>query len=323
MRSSLAATSETCAPETPGCRLFCGDNVPILRAHLPAASVDLIYADPPFNSGHAYFATGKRHEGPRFTDIWRWDGKTYEETLRTLPTALGDALRALRYVLGESSDLAYCVRLAKSLGEMQRVLKPTGSLYLHCDARVSHYLRFLLDALFGRARFRNAIVWAYRTGGVGKRHFARKYDVILFYTASDSYTFYPQRERVRYRKPFFGARRDEQGFYADVFMRDVWEIPAVINVSAERTGYPTQKPIALLERIIRASSNEGDWVLDPFCGSGTTLVAAQRLGRRWIGIDVNAEALRVARSRLAVASAQSLEALHVQHEDGRAAHFHL
>jgi site-specific DNA-methyltransferase (adenine-specific) len=222
-----------------------------------------------------------------------------------------DALEALRRILGESGDLVYCAKLAESLSEMRRVLKPTGSLYLHCDVRMSHYLRLLSDALFGRARFRNEIVWAYRTGGAGKRHFARKHDAILFYTASDNYTFHPQRERVRYRKPFFGTQRDEHGFYADVFMRDVWEIPAVINLSAERTGYPTQKPMALLERIIRASSNEADLVLDPFCGSGTALLVAQRLGRRWIGIDISVEALRVARARLAAASAQPLEAFYV------------
>jgi site-specific DNA-methyltransferase (adenine-specific) len=322
MRRSSAASDEADAPELSG-RLFCGDNVAVLSAHVPTASIDLIYADPPFNSGHAYYATGERHKGPRFVDIWRWDDETYEKALNALPATLVDALEALRRVLGKGGTLAYCAGLARSLSEMRRVLKPTGSLYLHCDVRVSHCLRLLLDALFGRARFRNEIVWAYRTGGAGKRHFARKHDVILFYTASERYTFHPQRERVRYRKPFFGTSQDEHGFYADVLMRDVWEIPAVINVSAERTGYPTQKPMALLERIIRASSNEGDQVLDPFCGSGTTLVVAQMLGRRWIGIDKSVEALRVARARLAAVSAQPLEAFHIQHEDGCAADFHL
>jgi len=322
MTSSSAASDEADAPERSG-RLFCGDNVAVLRAHVPTASVDLIYADPPFNSGHAYYTTGERHKGPSFVDIWRWDEETYKKVLGALPAALADALEALRRVLGEGSALAYCAGLAESLSEMRRVLKPTGSLYLHCDVRVSHCLRLLLDALFGHAQFRNEIVWAYRTGGAGKRHFARKHDAILFYTASERYTFHPQRERVRYRKPFFGTQRDAHGFYADVLMRDVWEIPAVLNVSAERTGYPTQKPMALLERIIRASSNEGDQVLDPFCGSGTALVVAQVLGRRWIGIDKSAEALRVARSRLAAVSAQPLEAFHIQHEDGRAADFDL
>ncbi|MCS7057235.1 MAG: site-specific DNA-methyltransferase [Thermoflexales bacterium] len=281
--------------------IYCGDNVAVLRRCIPHRSVDLIYADPPFNSGHAYYATGKRCEGPRFHDVWHWDNVAYRRALAESPTALAAALEALRGILGESGALAYCAALAVCLGELRRVLKDTGSLYLHCDVRMSHYLRLMLDALFGRERCRNEIVWAYRTGGAGKRHFARKHDVILFYTASDEYTFHPQRERVRYRKRFFGAQRDAHGYYADVLLRDVWEIPAVLNLSSERTGYPTQKPLALLERIIAASSNVGDVVLDPYCGSGTALVAAQKLGRRWIGVDASADAVRVAQARLSEA----------------------
>jgi site-specific DNA-methyltransferase (adenine-specific) len=265
---------------------------------VPDGSVDLIYADPPFNSGHAYYSTHKREAGPNFHDAWKWDAAVYHETVAQLPVGLAQTLEALREVIGQNEALAYCASLAPRLAELKRVLKPTGSLYLHCDTRMSHYLRLMLDALFGRRNFRNEIVWAYRTGGAGKRNFSRKHDAILFYTASSNYTFHPQHERIRYRKPFFSAKQDEQGFYADVLLRDVWEIPAVINVSAERTGYPTQKPLALLERIVAASSNEGDLVLDPYCGSGTTLVAAQKLGRRWIGIDVNQEAVEVAVKRL-------------------------
>lgn len=278
--------------------IYCGDNVAVLRQCVPDRSIDLIYADPPFNSGHVYYATGKRCEGPRFRDVWRWDSEAYRRALAECPARLAAALDALRNVLGESGALAYCAALAPCLGELRRVLKDTGSLYLHCDARMSHYLRLMLDALFGRERCRNEIVWSYRTGGASKRHFARKHDVILFYAASDDYTFHPQRERVRYRKRFFDAQRDAFGYYADVLLRDVWEIPAVINVSSERTGYPTQKPLALLERIVAASSNADDVVLDPYCGSGTTLVAAHKLGRRWIGIDISEEAIRVARARL-------------------------
>jgi site-specific DNA-methyltransferase (adenine-specific) len=288
----------------PNGTLYCGDNVAILRQSVPDRSVDLIYADPPFNSGHAYYATGKKHEGPRFGDVWKFDVDKYQATLDQSHPALTRGLQAIRSIIGECDGLAYCAALAPCLSELRRVLKDTGSLYLHCDVRMSHCLRLMLDALFGRGRFRNEIVWAYRTGGAGKRHFARKHDAILFYTASDEYTFHPQRERVRYRKQFFGAQRDEHGFYADVLMRDVWEIPAVINVSSERTGYPTQKPLTLLERIVAASSNEGDVVLDPYCGSGTALVAAQKLGRRWIGIDASEEALRVTRTRLGIPVAE-------------------
>jgi DNA modification methylase len=274
-----------------------GDNLALLAA-LPDASVDLIYADPPFNSGHAYYTTGKRADGPSFQDSWQWDAAAYAAALVTCPARLADALRAIASVAGESADTAYCTFVAPRLAQCARVLTPQGSLYLHGDTRMSHYLRLLLDALFGRANFRNEIAWAYRTGGAGKRHWSRKHDAILFYSASARYTFHPQYERIRYRKPFFNASRDDQGYYADVLLRDVWDIPAVINVSAERSGYPTQKPLALLERIVVASSNPGDCVLDPFCGSGTTLLAAHKHGRRWIGFDANAEAIAVARKRL-------------------------
>jgi site-specific DNA-methyltransferase (adenine-specific) len=277
-----------------------GDNVVLLREQVPDSSIDLIYADPPFNSGKPYFATGKQHEGPRFHDTWRWDTAAYQHALAQTDDRLVNALEALRSVIGEGDALAFCAALAPCLSQLRRALKPTGSLYLHGDPKMGAYLRLMLDALMGRAHFRNEIVWAYRTGGAGKRHFARKHDVILFYTASATYTFHPQKERIRYRKRFFDAQRDDEGYYADVLLRDVWEIPAVINVSSERTGYPTQKPLALLERIVAASSNAGDVVLDPFCGSGTTLLAAQTLGRRYIGIDVNDEAVRMSKERLEI-----------------------
>jgi site-specific DNA-methyltransferase (adenine-specific) len=278
-----------------------GDNVALLSDGIPTGSVDLIYADPPFNSGHAYYATGRRHEGPRFRDAWRFDEERFQSALdRSHPNVLG-ALLALRTALGACAALAYCAELAPCLTQLQRVLKPTGSVYLHCDVRMSAYLRVMLDALFGRAQFRNEIAWAYRTGGAGRRAFARKHDAILFYTSSDDYTFHPQTERVRYRTRFFGAQQDADGYYADVLVRDVWDIPAVINVSTERTGYPTQKPLVLLERIVAASSNPGDVVLDPFCGSGTALLAAQKLGRSWIGMDASEEAVKLSKQRLAAA----------------------
>jgi DNA modification methylase len=281
--------------------LLHGDNLTILREQIAAASVDLVYLDPPFNSGQAHYATGRRDEGPRFDDRWEWDAAAFEAACAGVPFPAADVLRALVGLLGPGSDIAYCAFLAPRLALCARALRPTGSIYLHIDVRMSHYLRLLMDALFGRANFRNEIAWAYRTGGAGKRSFARKHDAILFYGASPQAIFHPQYERVRYRKPFFSAKRDDEGWYADVLLRDVWDIPAVINVSAERSGYPTQKPLALLERIIVASSDPGAVVLDPFCGSGTTLVAAQKHGRFWIGIDANAEALAVAERRLAVA----------------------
>lgn len=268
-----------------------------MRAHLADASVDLVYADPPFNSGKAYFATGD--ERAAYDDRWRFDESEFERALTRIQLErLRTTLLTLRDLIGASDALAYCVFLAPRIAEMKRVLKPSGSLYLHCDVRMSHYLRLMLDATFGHECFHNEIVWAYRTGGAGKRHFSRKHDVILFYSASKHYTFHPQYERVRYAKPFFSAKQDAQGYYADVLLRDVWEIPAVINVSKDRTGYPTQKPMALLERIITASSNPGDVVLDPFCGSGTTLLAAQQHARTWIGMDANEDAIAVCKRRL-------------------------
>ncbi len=288
----MAASSGT--PDAPP--LHCGDNLTILRERIADASVDLVYLDPPFNSGHPYYTTGARADGPSFHDTWSWDAAAFEQAAAG-PAAI--ALRAIHALAGAGADAAYCAFLAPRLAELRRVLKPGGSIYLHGDARMSHYLRLLMDAIFGRARFQNEIIWAYRTGGAGKRRFARKHDAILFYSVSKEYTFHAQYERVRYARPFFGVKKDEEGWYADVLQRDVWDIPAVINVSRERSGYPTQKPRALLERIVRASSNPGDLVLDPFCGSGTALLAAQALGRRWIGIDANPGAITLAAQRIA------------------------
>ena len=173
-------------------------------------------------------------------------------------------------------------------------------MYLHCDAHASHYLKVMMDTIFGAANFRNEIVWGYRTGGVSKRHWPRKHDTLLFYVKSGAYQHNPLQERIYYEKPFFTANQDEQGrYYADVFVRDVWEdIKPLINVSKERLGYPTQKPLALLERIINASSKPGDIVFDPFCGCGTALDAAHGLQRHWVGIDLTVLALEPMERRL-------------------------
>jgi len=156
----------------------------------------------------------------------------------------------------------------------------------------------MLDEIFGEENFQNEIIWAYRTGGATKRRWSRKHDSIYFYTKTNKYTFNLTKERIYYDKPFFSPQQDEQGrWYADVLPIDVWEIPAVINVSKERVGYPTQKPEALLEKIIKASSNKDDVVLDAFCGCGTTIAVAQRLGRKWIGIDISPTAIKVIKDR--------------------------
>jgi site-specific DNA-methyltransferase (adenine-specific) len=202
-------------------------------------------------------------------------------------------------ILGKSDMMAYLVMMAPRLTEMRRVLKETGTIYLHCDPTASHYLKLLMDTVFGGANYQNEVIWSYRTGGVSKKRWARKHDVLLFYSRSGPFYFKAMQERQYYDKPFFTSQQDENGrFYADVYLRDVWDIPAVINVSKERLGYPTQKPIALLERIIEASCPDGGVVLDPFCGCGTAVDAAQELGRQWIGIDITYIAIDLIRNRL-------------------------
>lgn len=191
--------------------------------------------------------------------------------------------------------------------EMRRVLRDTGSIYLHCDTSLSHYLKTLLDDVFGRTNFRNEIVWCYRQGGRSKRTFARKHDTIFFYSKSDRYTFNADAVRVPYEGTG-GFQNSGKGTTINgkqyiphpdgKIPEDWWDIPALTPMSKERVGYDTQKPRALLERVIKASSNEGDVVADLFCGSGTTLVAAKNLARRYVGCDINPRAVDIAIQRL-------------------------
>ena len=197
---------------------------------------------------------------------------------------------------------AYLCWLGIRLVECHRVLKDTGSLYLHLDHTAHAYAKCLLDAIFGRANFRNEIIWQYKTGGVSRRWFSRKHDTILFYSKTDNYVFNPQQERSylahKYGFSNVAIHQDEKGYYNLVGVRDVWDIPALRGNQPEYVGFPTQKPLALYERIIKASSNPGDLVLDPFCGCATTLVAAERLGRQWLGIDIWDGAYEMAVKRL-------------------------
>ena len=195
---------------------------------------------------------------------------------------------------------AFLCWLGVRLLEMHRILADDGSLYLHIDHTAHAWVKCLLDAIFGRRNFRNEIVWPYRTGGVSKNYWARKHDTLLFYVKSNDYVHRPLQERIYYDNAFFTTEVDEQGrYYANVYVRDVWDdIKPLINVSKERTGYPTQKPLALYERIIKASSSEGDLVLDPFCGCATTPIAAERLGRQWVGMDIWDKAHQMALDRL-------------------------
>jgi len=250
-------------------KLICGDNLEEL-AKLPKESIDLIYIDPPFFTHKQYEVVwGDEAEVRSYKD--RWEG-------------------------GIEHFISWLKPRVKAMYE---VLKPTGSFYLHCDWHANAHIRIMLDEIFGEENFQNEIIWAYRTGGATKRRWSRKHDNIYFYTKSDKYTFNLAKERIYYDKPFFSPQQDEQGrWYADVLPVDVWEIPAVINVSKERVGYPTQKPEALLKRIIEASSNKGDVVADFFCGCGTTIAVAQQLGRRWVGIDISPTAIKVIQKRL-------------------------
>lgn len=358
-------------------RLFYGDNLDVLREHVATESVDLIYLDPPFNSNRNYNVIFARRDVKRtdddaaqiqaFGDTWHWTpitGEQYRDAVTGgLPSGAADALRAFRTLLGENDAMAYLVNMAPRLVELHRVLKPTGSLYLHADPTMSHYLKVLLDAIFGARFFQNEIAWKRFSAKNDSHRYGRSHDVVFFYAKGPTFTwnkqfgpfeldYVEQNYRFveaetgrRYRRgdltaakpgghvdyewhgarPYKGrhwgysrANMDEMlaegriefrstGMpvykrYLDeqpgVPLQDIWTDIRLHAGSNERLGYPTQKPVALLERIIAASSNEGDVVLDPFCGCGTTIDAAQKLGRRWLGIDITFIAVDLIEKRL-------------------------
>ena len=276
--------------------------------------IDLIATDPPFNSKRDYFVSFRDEHGQKpdtlvraFTDTWRW-GDAAEDAYRDLIVDVGgqvaDTIQGLRQFLNETPMMAYLVMMCVRIVEMHRILKPTGSLYLHCDPTASHYLKIVLDAVFGTGNFRNEIIWCYQTGGVSKRWFGRKHDVIHFYTKTEKY--FIDLTRVKESRTAEVLRRlqsgNENATRAKDLERlpfDVWNIQALNAMANERTGYPTQKPIELYKRIVAASSNEGDLVLDPFCGCGTTLMAAEELNRHWIGIDLTYLAIGAVRQQIA------------------------
>ncbi len=276
-------------------KLYTDNNLLVLRDGITDATIDLVYLDPPFNSNAAYsLLNDEADTAPRaFDDVWRWNDAAqadFELALHSNHANVPDAIAGLRQILGESPMLAYLSMMAPRLVELHRVLKPTGSIYLHCDGAAVHYLKVLMDALFAPpGGFLNHIVWLYGLGGSSKRYWPRKHDDILFYAKAIG-DHYFEAARV----PATSQRMKGQ----DKKCPDYWDIPSLNNMARERTGYPTQKPLALLERIIAASCPEGGTVLDPFCGSGTTLVAAQRLGRKWIGIDASEVAMETTTGRL-------------------------
>ena len=393
--------------------LYYGDNLQVLREHLPDASVDLVYLDPPFNSNASYNVLFREKSGEdspaqikAFTDTWEWTletERTFEQDIILhpgTPAAVKDMITAFRQFIGNNAMMAYLVMMTPRLVELRRVLKPTGSLYLHCDPTASHYLKILLDAVFGSDQFRSEVIWR-RSNAHNKlsKQYGPIHDTLLFYTKTQKFTFHPGRrpyttsyversfpqsdERGHYQSNVLtgmGMRTGESGHqwqgydptkhgrhwaipaklreevnpengemslqellnaldaqgmilhpkskdgiprykqYLDssqgVLHQDIWAFqPGTqgllwnsdegidedikwLDNDRERLGYPTQKPEALLERIIQASSNEGDVVLDPFCGCGTAVAAAEKLNRRWVGIDITHLAVALMKNRL-------------------------
>jgi DNA modification methylase len=357
-------------------KLYYGDNLTILREHLADETIDLIYLDPPFNSQANYNVLFKTPEGEKsqaqitaFEDTWTWniESERFLLELKQIKGELYQLLDLLVMTLGKNSLSAYLVMMAIRLVELHRVLKSTGSLYLHCDPTASHYLKMILDIIFGARNFRNEICWKRTHAHNSAKKYGSVHDIILFYTKTNQfiwnnqYTPYDQEyietffdsidengkryqridltgagisqgvtgqkwrnidvtskgrhwaytldkleefdknNRIHWPKKEGGVPRlkrypeDLQG----ILLQDVWtDIKPIHNLSNERLGYPTQKPLALLERIILSSSNEGDLILDPFCGCGTTIHAAEKLNRQWIGIDITHLAISLIEKRL-------------------------
>ncbi len=302
--------------------IFCDDNLDIMQG-INAACVDLIYLDPPFNKNKKFTAPiGTSAEGASFKDIFREDDLK-DEWLLTIAEDEPELFHYLNGIkgVGKPYNFAYLAYMAIRLIECRRILKPAGSVYLHCDPTMSHYLKTTMDCIFGEENFRNEVVWCYRGGGVPKYDFARKHDIVLRYSMNKTPVFnvdnvripysddversHPSRYDKSYRtnKVYEGYKPNEKGKHPE----DWWTIqPLMPSDKKERTGYPTQKPLALLERIILASTGEGDVVLDPFCGCATTCIAAERLGRSWIGIDVSIKAYELVKERLAKETASIL-----------------
>jgi site-specific DNA-methyltransferase (adenine-specific) len=297
--------------------LFYGDNLKVMREDIPDESVDLVYLDPPFNSQADYNVIFRDELGEAppaqkkaFTDFWHWPQAEDEfDDLKTeSPERIRKLITGFYEFIGPNPMMAYLVKMTSRLIEIQKKLKKTGSLYLHCDPTASHYLKVILDSLFGKENFRREIIW--RIGWVSgfktkTKNWVRNHDTILYYVKSPRFTFnkqyYPYKEHYKRRGEI---EPNEKAL--GIPMEDVWNISKeekltsiqIMSFSKEKLGYATQKPVALLERIIKSSSNENNMVFDPFCGCGTTIEAAEKLGRKWIGIDITYHAINLITKRL-------------------------
>ena len=290
--------------------IFHGDNLEFLRG-INSETIHLIATDPPFKKGRDFHATpGSLAHGASFKDRWSWEqdvqGDWVDKIKDDWPAAYA-VIESTRLSYGEDMSAFLCW-LGVRLMEMRRVLRQDGSLYLHIDHTAHAYVKALLDSIFGVQNFRNEIVWCYTGPSNTKRWFPRKHDVILYYTKGKSWTFNGDDVKIPYVKRDTGKTSgifkkravlsDKGKISEDYWLEDRDGMTPVGRRKQERTGYPTQKPIALYERIIKASSNPGDVVLDPFCGCATTPVAAERLGRQWIGMDIWDKAHDTVLSRL-------------------------
>ncbi len=312
--------------------IYCKDNIDVLQG-INSKCVDLIYLDPPFNKKKVFTAPiGSSAEGASFKDYFQ-EEDLKEEWLKTIQEDRDELYSFLMGIrdYGNKYNFCYLVYMAIRIIECHRILKDTGSLYLHCDPTMSHYLKILLDCVFGEKNFLNEIAWCYRKWTNAAEHFQKNHDVILAYTKEYSKHFFaklydsntPQQAKMErgydvnviqgqikqlivYNRKKAEAKiasgkydrivfRDKKAMVA---LQDWWEMAIINSQAKERTGYPTQKPLALLERIIQASSKKGDLVLDPFCGCATTCIASEKLGRKWVGIDISIKAYELVQERL-------------------------
>lgn len=298
-------------------RLYFGDCLDVMREDIADESIDLIYLDPPFNSKRLYNAFIGNAQWVAFDDTWRWHEAVEDfHQVVSMPGTLADTMEGLCLIHGEGPTLAYLSYMANRLRECWRVLKPTGSIYLHCDPTMSHSLKLVMDGIFGRRRFQNEVIWSYRRYTAFSKRFQREHDCLLFY-AKGAPVFHPVYEAYGNQsgtKDSHYKRGEDGRWYRwqkrkgatayKVYLShgrragDVWVLSHINASAKERVGYPTQKPLKLLNRIIEASSNSDSTVLDPFCGCGTTVHAAQVLGRHWIGIDICVNACKVVERRL-------------------------